>query len=330
LVDGQPTSKHFRDLLYDDIVVQASVTSPEMIEKTMTALEQSYNLGAAGGSRRFAGTRWHFNDAYSTLIKRGTAKLRCHPGKEGGTEEGKSVLWPEKLHLEKRRDMGPYTYAAQILLNPKADALQGFKRDWLRFYGSVDHSKMPKYILVDSASTKKKESDYTAMWVVALGLDKNFYVLDMIRDRLALHERAQRLFKWHRDYRPLEVRYERYGMMADIEHIKDKQDSENYHFELTEVSGKAGKDDRIRRLLPVFEQGRMLLPRSLHVTDWEKNTRNLVHDFIEEEYMAFPSSGHKDMLDSLSRIAEPDLQLAWPYETAQFSQKIRYPNLGFV
>ena len=55
--------------------------------------------------------------------------------------------------------------------------------------------------------------------------------------------------------------------------------------------------------------------KSLHVTDWEKNTRDLVRDFIEEEYYPFPTCLHKDMLDSLSRIAEPDLRLAWPKES---------------
>ena len=132
LVDGQPTSKHFHVLLYDDIVVKDTVTNPEMIEKTMTSLEQSYNLGVTGGKRRFAGTRWHFNDPYKTIVERGTVKLRSHPGKLGGTEDGESVYWSEETHKKKRRDMGPYTYAAQILLNPKADALQGFKREWLR------------------------------------------------------------------------------------------------------------------------------------------------------------------------------------------------------
>src|SRR5258708_4227618 len=92
LVDGQPTSKHFRCLLYDDIVVQASVTTPEMIAKTMTALEQSYNVGTVDGARRFAGTRWHFNDAYRTIVSRGTVAAREHPGREGGTEDGKSVF----------------------------------------------------------------------------------------------------------------------------------------------------------------------------------------------------------------------------------------------
>ncbi len=315
LVDGQPTSKHFRVLLYDDIVVQASVTNPDMIDKTMTALEQSYNLGSMGGTRRFAGTRWHFNDAYSTLMKRGTAKLRFHPGKEGGTEDGKSVLWPEALHVEKRRDMGPYTYAAQILLNPKADSLQGFKREWLRHYGTVNQRNMNKYILVDAASTKKKSSDYTSMMVVGLGTDENYYVLDMVRDRLSLTERADRLFALHRKWKPRQVRYERYGMMGDIEHIKDRQERDSYRFDITEVAGATSKQDRVKRLQPIFEQGRFYLPKSLRVTDWQRETRDLVHDFIEDEYMAFPVGLHDDMMDCLARIAEPDLSLAWPKES---------------
>jgi len=185
LVDGQPTSKHYKKLLYDDIVVQGSVSNPEMIQKTMTALEQSYNLGVATHlCRRFVGTRWHFNDAYKTIKDRGTAIPREHPGRIGGTEDGESVFWSDEIHLQKRRDMGPYTYAAQILLNPKADAMQGFKREWLRFYTKLNPDKMNKYILVDAANSKKKGSDYTSMWVVGLATDGNYYALDMIRDRL--------------------------------------------------------------------------------------------------------------------------------------------------
>jgi len=314
LVDGQPTSKHFKVLLYDDIVVQGSVTNQDMIDKTMTALEQSYNLGSMGGVRRFAGTRWHFNDAYSTLIKRGTAKVRLHPGKEGSSEDGKSVFWPEELHIEKRRDMGPYTYAAQILLNPKADGMQGFTREWLRYYTNLNHKGMNKYILVDPASAKKRSSDYTCIFVVGLGADENYYVLDIVRDRLNLVERASKVFDLHRKWKPRQVRYERYGMMADIEHIKDRMEKETYRFEITEVSGQTSKVDRIKRLLPLFEQGRVYFPKSLMVTDWQREVRNLVNDFIEEEYCAFPVGTHDDMMDCLARIAEPDLRLSWPKE----------------
>lgn len=312
LVDGQPTSKHFKKLLYDDVVVEGSVSNPEMIEKTNKGMEQSLNLVSHDYKIRGCGTRWHFSDSYRMAVDRGIFKPRTYPCSEDGTETGTPVFWSPELMAEKRRIMGPYTFAAQCLLNPKADALQGFKREWVKHYKTSGFERMTKYILVDAASSKKKGSDYTSMMVVGLGVDENYYVLDMIRDRLALHERADRLFKLHRTYKPIQVRYERYGMMADIEHIKDRQEREKYNFNILEVAGKSGKSDRIKRLLPLFEQGRIFFPLSLHVSNYEKNVRDLVHDFIEEEYLAFPHGGHDDMLDCLARIAEPDLPLIWP------------------
>ena len=327
LVDGQPTSKHFRVLLYDDVVVAGSVTTPEMIQKTMVEMERSYNLGTTPGIKRAAGTRWHFNDTYRTLIDRGTLKAREHPGRIGGTEEGASVFWPNAIHDQKRRDMGPYTYAAQILLNPKADAAMGFKREWLRHYTRIAQAgKMNTYILVDSANTKRKESDYTAMWVIGLASDGNYYALDLVRDRLNLTERVDRLLTLHRKWKPKQVRWERYGMASDIESVKREQEAQTYRFDVTEVAGVTSKDDRIRRLIPIFEQGKFYLPKSLNVTDWEKSTHDLVRDFIEEEYYPFPTCLHKDMLDALSRIAEPDLKLVWPKEmpTQEYVPAPRY------
>lgn len=315
LVDGQPVSKHFKVLLYDDIVVQASVTTPEMIAKTMSRLEESYSLGVTpGGKRRFAGTRWHFNDAYRTIIERGSAIAREHPGRKGGTEDGESVYWSEETHLEKRRDMGPYTYAAQILLNPKADALQGFRREWLRYYRTIRKEDLNWYVCVDAASSKKRGSDSTAMWAIGLGKDGNYYCVPEVRDRLNLKERGDRLFSLHRAYKPKQVRYEKYGMMADIEHLQSRMETENYRFSITEVAGQTSKEDRIKRLLPLFEAGRIWMPQSHHVTDWQRVPVDLVHAFVEEEYMAFPVGLHDDMLDALARIAEPDLKLVWPME----------------
>lgn len=315
LVDGQPTSKHFRRLHYDDVVVAGSITTPEMIAKVMLEMERSYNLGTTPGLKSGAGTRWAFNDAYKTVIDRKTFIPREHPGRIGGTEEGDSVLWSNETHLKKRAEMGPYTYAAQILLNPKADAAMGFKREWLRYYHKKPAiSSLNCYILVDSANTKRKESDYTAMWVIGLGMDGNYYALDMVRDRLNLTERVDRLFTLHRKYKPKQVRWERYGNISDTEAVKREQENQNYRFDVVEVAGQASKDDRIRRLLPIFEHGKFYLPVSLHVTDWQKNPIDLVHSFVEEEYYPFPTSLHKDLMDSLSRIAEPDMKLIWPKE----------------
>jgi phage terminase large subunit-like protein len=312
VVDGQPTGKHFFILNYDDLVTQESVSSPEMIGKTTRSLELSFNLGSDGGIKRFIGTRYHYNDSYKTVMERGTATPRIYPATIDGTPDGEPVLLKQEALNEKRRDMGPYTFACQMLQDPKADASQGFRESWLRHYKQRDGTGMTKYILVDSASEKKKGSDYTSLWVIGLAEDGNYYALDIVRDRLRLTERAALLMRMHRKWKPKEVRYEKYGMMADIEHIETVQENENYRFDIAEVGGQTAKPDRIKRLIPLFEQSRMWLPESLNYTDSEGRVIDLVNAFIQEEYKAFPVGLHDDMLDGLSRIAEPDLLLSWP------------------
>ena len=325
LVDGQPTSKHFTRLIYDDVVTKDSVTSPEQIEKTTEAWALSLNLGAAGGARRFIGTRYHFNDTWAAIMLRGAAIPRIHTATDDGTSDGEPVFLSREVLQEKRRDQGPYVFSCQFLQNPKADETQGFKREWVRYCKQSDGTGMNKYILVDAAGFKRKTNDYTSVWVIGLAEDKNYYVLDMVRDRLNLTERGALVMKLHRKWRPNYVRYERYGLMADIEHIKTLQDKENYHFDITEVGGSLGKNDRIKRLIPMFEQGHFYLPNSFWYTNYEGTTEDLVTVFVEQEYMAFPVPIHDDMLDSLARIAEPDLPLDWPMT---YEEPERYSGYG--
>jgi len=211
--------------------------------------------------------------------------------------------------------------------NPVADNVMGFKREWLRHYDDDPDAMrdgMNVYLLVDAANSKKKGSDYTVIWAVGLNGDRNAYVLDMIRDRLNLGERVEKLLAMHRKWKPLAVRYETYGMQADIEHIRDKQKLQNYRFNIDAVGGSVPKEDRIRRLLPWFEQGRIYLPQTLFYRDYEGMSRDLVQSFIEDEYAGFPVSTHDDMLDSLARIDEPDMALTWPQGEATVPKKQRY------
>lgn len=312
VVDGQPTSKHYQVVVYDDVVTKESVTTPEMMAKTTEALALSYNLGAKGGARRFIGTRYHYNDSYRTLIDRGTAKPRIYAATEDGKVDGEPVFLTREQLAVKRRDMGPYVFGCQMLQDPKADEAQGFKSEWLKFYTPSSSAGMNVYILVDPASAKKKTSDYTAAWVIGLASDDNVYVLDMVRDRLSLTQRADMLFGLHRRWKPRAIGYEQYGMMADIEHVNDRQDRENYRFGITSLGGAMPKNDRIRRLIPYFEQGRIYLPHALNKTSYEGVGINLVKDFIDQEYEAFPVAAHDDMLDALARFLDEDMRVIWP------------------
>ena len=317
VVDGQPTAKHFQILVYDDVVTKESVSTPEMIEKTTESLRLSYNLGTRNGKRRFIGTRYHFNDSYRVILSAGTATPRIYAATVEGTVEGTPRFLTRAKLAEKRADMGPYVFGCQMLQNPVADQVQGFKKEWLR-YAAAPTRGHNTVILVDPASTKKKLSDYTAMWCIGLGPDRCVYVHDMVRDRLNLTERADTLIGWHRKWKPMAVGYEHYGMQGDIEHIRYEQEHQNYRFDITELGGTQPKNDRIRRLIPWFEKGRIYLHPKLTKTNYEGKEVDLTKTFIDEEYLAFPVAIHDDMLDALARFLDEDMPIAWPLQAEEF------------
>jgi hypothetical protein len=90
LVDGQPTSKHYKLMVYDDVVTRESVTTPDMIQKVTEAWELSRNLVSEHSRTRYIGTRYHFNDSYRTIMDRGIAS-RIHKATFDGTVDGDPV-----------------------------------------------------------------------------------------------------------------------------------------------------------------------------------------------------------------------------------------------
>jgi len=228
---------------------------------------------------------------------------------------------------EKRRDMGPYTFSCQVMQNPVADSVMGFKREWIHYYDEEPHDirdGLNVYLLVDAANSKRKGSDYTVMWAVGIGGDQNAYILDIVRDRLNLTERAEKIMDMHRKWKPLAERYESYGMQGDIEHIHHVQKTQRYRFNIDVVGGQTPKNDRIRRLLPWFENGRFYFPKTCVYRDYEGIGRDMVSIFLEDEFVAFPVSVHDDMLDSMARLLEPEIPLIWPRGEKTDPKRDRY------
>jgi phage terminase large subunit-like protein len=64
------------------------------------------------------------------------------------------------------------------------------------------------YIVVDPANSKKKSADYTVMLAIGLAANKDYLVLDIVRDRLSFAERADRLFDLVAKWKPIAVGYE--------------------------------------------------------------------------------------------------------------------------
>lgn len=311
LIDAMPTGRHFKLLIYDDVVTLDATVSPESMQKVTTAWEMSDNLSCGATTKvRYIGTRYHFADTYGTMIKRGVCKLRIHPAEVNG----KPVFLDKDTLDKKRQVQGPYVFASQMMLNPLAEGNQIFLPAWLKYYRETpercaQHKNL--YLLCDPATSKRKGSDYTSMWVIALGSDENYYFVDGVRKRLSLTERADWLFKFQRKWKPLEVGYERYGMQADIEHIKERMERESYRFEITELAGKEAKRERIGKLVPLFENGRMYLPE-IGLGTHEPHFAEAVNAFVNDEYSYYPVAANDDALDNAARVVDPALGAEFP------------------
>lgn len=279
LVDGQPTGRHFKILVYDDVVTRESVTTAEQIEKTTRAWELSNNLGVQtdqGGRVRYIGTRYALYDSYSAILARKAATERRYPATHNGRFDGHPVLFSIGTWQEKLRTQGRSTVASQLLQNPMADEGATFRTQWLKAY-EVRPRTLNVYIMADPSRGRTARSDNTAMAVIGVGAGGAKYLLDGFCHRMtSLSERWQNLrllyHRWSqmRGVQHIEVGYERFGMQSDQEYFEEQMELEHKrktpgaHFVINELAwpreGGNSKQDRVGRLEPDFRNGRFYLP----------------------------------------------------------------------
>lgn len=367
LVDGQPTGAHFRLRVYDDVVTQESVNTPEQVNKTTSAWELSDNLGARGEDGRLrawhVGTRYSFADTYQAIIDRGALKVRVHPATDTGLATGTPVFLTAEAWADKKLKQSSATIACQQLMNPAAGNEAMFNKDWLS-YMDIRPATLNVYIMVDPAHSKKKDSDNTAMAVVGIDASGNKYLLDGYRHKMGLRERWTNMYGLLKVWRGkpgvqmVRIGYERYGMQSDLEYFEEQMLLTKDSFEIAELNwtsdGTKAKDDRVQRLQPDFKLKKfhlsMVCTRDVQATDnagrllenpdgtplmvkapyetaaqkrvrdggqpfrifvpvkqrdHEGNVYSLNAGFLDE-YLTYPFSAKKDLIDAVSRIYDMD------------------------
>ena len=271
LVDGQPTSRHYGLLVYDDVVTVESVGSPEQIKKTTDRWELSDNLGSTKGVRKWhCGTRYHFGDTYGIILEWRVLEPRVHAATDDGTLDGAPVLLTP-ARWEEIKSAQRSTVSAQMLLDPRAGNVAVFRAEWLRGY-EVRPSCLNVYILCDpSKGGRGARSDRTAIAVIGIDVAGNKYLLDGVRHRMQFSERYQFLKQLYEHWsdqpgvQSCRVGYERYGAMVDVEVIADWQARDKSWFAIEELNfprdgTRHAKPDRVERLEPDLRRGKFLLP----------------------------------------------------------------------
>lgn len=337
LVDGMPTGKHFALLVYDDVVTLESINTPDQVKKTTSAWELSDNLGARGANglirKWHIGTRYSYADTYNDIIEKGVVKLRIYAATDNGLPGGNPVFLTPEAWEAKKKTMSSPVLAAQMLQNPAAGNDAMFQKGWLRF-AEIRPATLNVYIMADPANSKRKDSDNTAIAVVGIDAAGNRYLLDGYRHKMGLAERWAALrglrLVWSRmpGVQMVKVGYERYGMQSDLEYFEERMRAEKDVWEIVELAwpkeGPGSKEDRVQRLQPDFKAGRFYLAAA---TDRETSAQRKVREAGQpfriftperkrdhlgaayslnkgflEEYLTFPFSAKKDLIDAVSRI----------------------------
>jgi phage terminase large subunit-like protein len=339
LVDGQPTSRHYKLRVYDDVVVPASVSTPEQVKKTTEAWELSHNLGSEDGRAWHIGTRYSFADTYAVMLERGSVKPRIHTATKDRELYGEPVLFSKEKWEKEVRDQGEATISCQMLQNPLAGTHRMFDVKDLKVY-EIRPQTLQVYIMVDPARSQKKGSDNTAIAVIGIDYAGNKYLLDGYRHKMDLTERWVRtrdMWKWWSTAPGVQgtnVGYESYGAQADLDYFHERQRIERTPFVIEELAwprdGEGSKVDRVQRLTPDVRNGRFYIP---YQTDAKNLTRiqqemlesgqdyriarKIIHKGIREagkmevydltedfktELAFFPFAGKKDLVDAVSRI----------------------------
>ncbi len=336
LVDGQPVSKHYKLRVYDDVVTDKSVNTPEQINKTTDAYSLSQSLGQVGGTEWMIGTRYSYADTYEWILNRGALKERIYPATIDGQRDGALVLFTPTEWKSRCLKSTDSDIACQYMQNPLSGQQRMFDVTDLQVY-EVRPEVLSVYVLCDPARSKKADSDNTAIMVIGLDHAMNKYLLDGFNHKMDLQERwenfARMYIRWKQapGVQGVHMGYEAYGAQADLDYFKEQMKMPNRpRFEITELAwpreGGGAKTDRVQRLVPDCKSHRIYLPyatdpakltstqrkfmasgyayrvaQSVKRLDENGNAYDL-SDHLRMQFHYFPFGGKKDAIDAFARI----------------------------
>lgn len=302
LVDGQPTSKHFKRMVYDDVVTDSSVTTPEQIKKTTDAWALSRNLVSKGSKTRIIGTRYHYFDSYHELLKRGFKERKWQATKNGQVDGEPWMLTRAELQA-KLVEMGSQTFAAQMMQEPRLDKDAFFKPEHLKRYKVYPPlDRLMIYGGSDYAVTKNG-GDFTVHVVVGVDADWNIYVLDLWRAQEESHVWVDVKIDMMQRYRPMAWGAPQDQIKKSIGPFLNQRMMERHAYcEIVELI-EAGQDKvkKARSIQARCSLGKVFFPAEEVDEEIGYEPPAWMAD-LESEMLLFPLGKNDDQVDALSVI----------------------------
>jgi len=308
-IGTEVTGRKYHIFKNDDIVTEKSVTNEEQLKQSRDYLELHKSLFVNPSVRveDYCGTKYHFADAYSALEENSEVETLKVPL----LKNGKCVL-PEMFSEEGIKGLkeDAYIFNCQYQLNPEDPKKVKFTKGMIQTYTSIPQG-LNYYLLVDPADSEEKRACYTAMKVIGIDNEENWYWTDGLFDKIDDRERIDEAIRLALKWNAFEVLWESISF--------GRTDARNFERRRREVSGlkhcqvreikasRTSKDDRILGLNDRYSRHKIFWPpKMLYYSRFEGKTIDIVKA-QEYEFLGFPLVSHKDLLDAESFMLQIDL-----------------------
>lgn len=308
-IRGLKSGVHRPDLiLLDDLENDANVLTVDLRNKLERWLKRAVlNTIQEKGDVIYVGTIIHWDSLLLRIkkeVKTWTSKMIS------AIENGKiawEARWSKKRLAAKREEIGTEAFSQEFLNTPVDTKDQAFKIKFLKTFKLSEFEKhleeigqLNSFLTWDIAWSEKKTAHWTAMTVVSVDGDNNWWVRDIFRDRVDEAESVAKFFELYFKYNcvmaGMETVFRQKYFRDAMEEEAKKQNKFPYVVDLKR--GQADKTTRIRSQLgPRWQLGTVYLPEDHPLF---KN--------IQDEIIQFPKSRSDDIVDCLS----DHVQIAFP------------------
>lgn len=225
-----------------------------------------------------------------------------------------------------------YGYATkncQMRNSPVSKGRRRFLDQWLSRYRTDPYEEAEGkhiYGFVDlvQGGTKGTTSDFFTLWTVGLGGDRNYYLLDLIRERIHLGEIIDEIFRIHQVFQHRTIFLEPFDSQHAKVALEREMEHRGYRFQLETLPDVRGsKESRIEAMIPFFERRFIWAPAvgfghgSTSLFE-QGDDRDTWQQFLEDEYRPWSPEKNAtltdDMLDALAWMFQEEVQLMleWP------------------
>ena len=321
-IGTEVTGRKFHIFKNNDIVTESSVTNEEQLRQSRDFLELHKYLFVNPTIRieDFNGTKYHFADAYAVLQEDPTVDkyvqkiLTEFPAGEiewNGKRYNRTV--PEMFTIDGIKDLmkDAYKFNCQNMLSPEDPKKVKFTKEMIEIFSHIPDG-LNYYLVVDPADSEEKRACYTAMKVIGVDKEDNWYWVDGLFDKIDDRERIDEALALAKKWRVFEVLWENtsFGRTdnRNFERASEKVSREERTWMVRPIpASRISKDDRILGLNDRYSRHKIFWPpKLLYYSRFEGKTIDIV-EAQRYEFLGFPLVSHKDLLDAESFMLQIDL-----------------------